>query len=141
MAREICTITRVYRFSAAHRLYRKDATEEENFRIFGKCTNPMGHGHDYYIEVTVGGAIDPDTGMIINIGELDRIANEVIEELDHKRLDIEVPYFADLQPSGENIVKYLWSRLKPMIKDGKLNYLKLWETQNNYFEYFEEEAF
>ena len=63
----------------------------------------MGHGHDYYIEVTVGGAIDPDTGMIINIGELDRIANEVIEELDHKRLDIEVPYFADLQPSGEKI--------------------------------------
>jgi 6-pyruvoyltetrahydropterin/6-carboxytetrahydropterin synthase len=140
MPREICSITRVYHFSAGHRLYRKDVSEDENLRIFGKCTNPKGHGHDYYLEVGVRGDIDPDTGMIINIGELDEIAREVIDELDHKRLDIEVLYFTDVQPSGENIVRYFWSKLKPRIKKGKLSSLKLWETQNNYFEYFEEEV-
>jgi len=139
MPREICSITRVYHFSAGHRLYLKDVSEEENFRIFGKCTNPRGHGHDYYLEVRVSGHIDPDTGMIVNISELDDITRDVIDELDHKRLDIEVPYFKDAQASGENIVKYFWLQLKPRVKKGKLSYLKLWETQNNYFEYFEEE--
>jgi 6-pyruvoyltetrahydropterin/6-carboxytetrahydropterin synthase len=140
MPREICSINRVYHFSAGHRLYRKDVSEDENLRIFGKCTNPKGHGHDYYLEVRVSGDIDPDTGMVVNMGELDEIARGVIDELDYKRLDIEVPYFTDLQPSGENIVRYFWLKLKPRIKTGKLSYLKLWETQNNYFEYFEEEV-
>jgi 6-pyruvoyltetrahydropterin/6-carboxytetrahydropterin synthase len=139
MPREICSITRVYHFSAGHRLYLKDVSEEENFRIFGKCTNLKGHGHDYYLEVRVSGHIDPDTGMIINMTELDDITGDIIDELDHKRLDIEVPYFTAVQASGENIVKYFWLRLRPRIKKGRLSYLKLWETQNNYFEYFEEE--
>jgi 6-pyruvoyltetrahydropterin/6-carboxytetrahydropterin synthase len=77
--------------------------------------------------------------MIISISELDDITGDVIDELDHKRLDIEVPYFTDVQASGENIVKYFWLQLRPRIKKGELSYLKLWETQNNYFEYFEEE--
>ncbi len=136
---EVCSITKVYRFSAGHRLYLKGISDEENWRIFGKCTNPKGHGHDYYIEVKIRGEIDPETGMVIDIGELDELMKDVIDELDHKRLDVEVPYFRDFQPSGENIVKYMWSSIKPRLKSGELSHLKLWETQNNYFEYFEED--
>jgi len=138
--KETCSITKVYRFSAAHRLHAKNLSDEENLRIFRKCNNPKGHGHDYYIEVCVGGGIDPETGMVINLGELDEIVGGVVEELDHKRLDIEIPYFQEFVPSGENIVKYFWEQLKPKIKSksADLLRLKLWETQDNYFEYFEE---
>ena len=138
MGKEFCCITKVFHFSAGHRLYSKGASDEENWKIFGKCTNPKGHGHDYYIEVKVSGDIDAETGMVINLGELDELMKDIIEELDHKRLDIEVPYFREFQPSGENIVKYFWIRIKPLMKSAKLQYLKLWETKNNYFEYYKE---
>lgn len=138
MRKEICTLTRIYHFSAAHRLNSEKYSEEENQRIFGKCNNPKGHGHDYYIEVKVTGDIDPETGMVINLSRLDEIMKDVIEELDHTRLDIEIPFFREFQPSGENIVKYLWLRLQPKMKGGRLYHLKLWETPDNYFEYFED---
>jgi 6-pyruvoyltetrahydropterin/6-carboxytetrahydropterin synthase len=136
--KEVCTLTKVYHFSAAHRLNSKKYSDEENRRIFGKCNNPKGHGHDYYVEVKVTGNIDPDTGMIMNLGDLDRIMKEIIDELDHTRLDIEIPYFREFTPSGENIVRYIWIRLQPKIDKGKLLHLKLWETSDNYFEYFED---
>lgn len=136
--KEVCTLTKVYHFSAAHRLNAKKYSDEENRRIFGKCNNPKGHGHDYYVEVKVTGNIDPDTGMIMNLGDLDRIMKEIIDELDHTRLDIEIPYFREFTPSGENIVRYIWIRLQPKIDKGKLLHLKLWETSDNYFEYFED---
>ncbi|GBD38629.1 6-carboxy-5,6,7,8-tetrahydropterin synthase [bacterium HR37] len=139
MEKEVCTLTRVYRFSAAHRLHSPRYSDEENRRIFGKCNNPKGHGHDYYIEVTVTGNIDSETGMIVSVDYLDRVVKEIIDELDHKRLDIEVPYFMEFQPSGENIVKYLWLQLEQRIKGVKLFHLKLWETRDNYFEFFKEE--
>ncbi|MCH8029376.1 MAG: 6-carboxytetrahydropterin synthase [Candidatus Dadabacteria bacterium] len=140
MSREHCSLTKVYRFSAGHRLHNKKFTPEENWEIFGKCTNELGHGHDYSVEVKVSGVICPETGMVINLGELNDLMNGIIEELDHKRLDIEVPFFRENQPSGELIVKYIWTRLEPKINklDGaKLTHLKLWETPKNYFEYFE----
>lgn len=136
--KEVCTLTKVYHFSAAHRLNAKKYSDEENRRIFGKCNNPKGHGHDYYVEIKVTGNIDPDTGMIMNLGDLDRIMKEIIDELDHTRLDIEIPYFREFTPSGENIVRYIWIRLQPKIDKGKLLHLKLWETSDNYFEYFED---
>lgn len=139
MEKEVCTLTRVYRFSAAHRLHSPRYSDEENRRIFGKCNNPKGYGHDYYIEVTVTGNIDSETGMIVSVDYLDRVVKEIIDELDHKRLDIEVPYFMEFQPSGENIVKYLWLQLEQRIKGVKLFHLKLWETRDNYFEFFKEE--
>ncbi|GIW48210.1 MAG: hypothetical protein KatS3mg078_2087 [Deltaproteobacteria bacterium] len=139
MGKEVCTLTRVYRFSAAHRLHSPRYSDEENRRIFGKCNNPKGHGHDYYIEVTVTGNIDSETGMIVSVEYLDKVVQEIIDELDHKRLDIEVPYFVEFQPSGENIVKYLWLQLEQRIKGVKLFHLKLWETRDNYFEFFKEE--
>ena len=139
--KEHCTLTRVYRFSAGHRLYNPDYTEEENWRVFGKCTNPRGHGHDYTVEVTVCGRIDDETGMIIDINTLDRIVGEVLEELDHKRLDIEVPYFTEHRASGEIIARYLWERLSPRVassSNAALCRVTLWETPNNYFEYYTE---
>ena len=139
MRREICTLAKIYHFSSAHRLHSSKFSEEENRRIFGKCNNPKGHGHDYYVEVKVTGRIDPETGMIINLSELDELMKDIIEELDHTRLDVEVPYFREFQPSGENIVKYIWLKLQPRFKGAKLHHLKLWETPDNYFEYFEEE--
>ena len=138
MINEICTLTRIYHFSAAHRLHSAKYSEEENQRIFGKCNNAKGHGHDYYIEVKVTGDIDPETGMVLNLSELDEMMKDVIEELDHTRLDIEIPFFREFQPSGENIVKYIWLRLQPKIEVARLYHLKLWETPDNYFEYFEE---
>ncbi|HEY7534572.1 MAG TPA: 6-carboxytetrahydropterin synthase [Thermodesulfobacteriota bacterium] len=138
MSKEICALTKVYHFSAAHRLNAKRYSPEENRRIFGKCNNPKGHGHDYYIEVKITGDIDPETGMLMDLSELDETMKEVIDELDHTRLDIEIPYFKEFVPSGENIVKYIWIKLKPKISKGNLLQLKLWETQDNYFEYFEE---
>lgn len=135
---EVVTFTKTYRFSAGHRLYIKELSDEENFRIFDSCSNPAGHGHDYYLEVKVAGDIDPVTGRVINREELDRAVAPVIEELDYKRLDIEVPYFRDRQSTGEHITEYLWARLKPRIPC-KLVHLRLSETGTSYFEYFQEE--
>ncbi len=134
------SLTKTYRFSAGHRLYIEELSEEENFRIFDTCSNPNGHGHDYYVHVKVAGDIDPESGMILNLQELDKTVNIVIDELDHRRLDIEVPYFEANQPTGENIAKYMWERIKPDLGD-KLIHLKLSETSNSYFEYYEEDNY
>ncbi|MEM4408639.1 MAG: 6-carboxytetrahydropterin synthase [Candidatus Caldarchaeum sp.] len=140
--KEVMTLTRVYRFSAGHRLYNPKFTDEENWRVFGKCTNKNGHGHDYYLEVTVTGNVDPESGMLVNVRDLDDAVGELLEELDHKRLDVEHPFFRENFASGELIVKYCWMRLEPALRSlggARLNHLKLWETPNNSFEYFVEE--
>ena len=140
MSKELCAITKVYNFSAGHRLHNTKYTEEENWKIFGKCSNEKGHGHDYYVEVRVSGAISTETGMIVDLPLLDGWMSEILDELDHKRLDLEIPFFMENQPSGELIVKYIWQKLEPLIKKhetASLHHLKLWETPNNYFEYFE----
>jgi 6-pyruvoyltetrahydropterin/6-carboxytetrahydropterin synthase len=135
---EHCCLTKIYSFSAGHRLFLDRLSEKENSKIFGKCSNPRGHGHDYYLEVRVKGNIDKDTGMVVNLKQLDSIVNRVISELDHRRLDIEVDYFTENQSTGENMVMFFWAMLKDKMQNCNLVYLKLWETQNNYFEYFEE---
>ena len=127
-------------FSAAHRLYIKHLSDEENQRIFHTCTSPHGHGHDYSLEIKVSGGIDPETGMVVNLQQLDGIALRVLEELDHKRLDIEVPYFTENQPTGENIAKYIWDRLKQGLGES-LVHVSVGETKNSYFEYFEEASY
>ncbi len=137
---EYASLTKTYRFSAGHRLFIKALSDEENFEIFDTCSNPNGHGHDYSVQVRVAGDIDPQTGAIINLDELDRILAPVIDELDHRRLDIEIPYFEEKQPTGENIAKYIWDSLKPKLGD-KLIHIKLSETSNSYFEYYEEENY
>ncbi len=112
-------------------------SDEENFEIFDTCSNPNGHGHDYLVEVRVTGNIDSGTGMLISLPDLDRKVLSVIEELDYKRLDLEVPYFEEHVATGENITKYFWDKLKPKLGDG-LVHLKLHETEKSCFEYFEE---
>ena len=133
---ENCTLTKIYSFSAAHRLNNDKFSKEKNIEIFGKCNNPNGHGHDYYLELTVAGKISDKTGMIIHLDDLDEVANSIIEPLDHKRLDIEIEYFTKVRASGENIAKYLWDELVAKIpKPAKLFHIRLWETSENFFDY------
>jgi len=139
MREENCTLTRIYYFSAAHRLHNDKFSDKKNKEIFGKCNNPKGHGHDYYVELTVKGEISSDTGMIINIKDLDNVATDIIDELDHKRLDIEIEYFTKASASGENIAKYLWRRLTDKIPGPAcLFHIRLWETSENFFDYEEQ---
>lgn len=137
---EHVTVTKTYRFSAGHRLAIKGLTDEENFRIFDTCSNPGGHGHDYYLEVKAAGGIDPVSGFAVPESALDEAVMPVIEELDYKRLDIEVQYFSGNQPTGENIAEYIWKRLRAGL--GKsLVHIRLSETATSYFEFYEEETY
>ena len=133
---ENCTLTKIYSFSAAHRLHNDKFTDEMNKEIFGKCNNPNGHGHDYYLELTVSGEVSSDTGMIINLEDLDVVVQKVIDELDHKRLDVEIEYVTKIRASGENIAKYLWDKLEGLIPSpAYLYHVRLWETSENFFDY------
>ena len=124
---------RVYTFSAAHRLNIPEKEAEANREIFGKCNNPNGHGHDYTLEIGLIGPPDPDTGMVIPLSEFDRLVHEVIDPLDHKHLNEEIEYFKTHRSTGEEIIEYLWQGLNKKFGD-KVFRIKLWETNNNYFE-------
>jgi 6-pyruvoyltetrahydropterin/6-carboxytetrahydropterin synthase len=131
---EEASFSRSYVFSAAHRLHARALSDEENRALYGKCNNPNGHGHNYTLEVTVGGAVDGETGMVIDLVDLDRTVRGVLDRLDHKHLDREVAGFTEQTSTGENIVVYLWGELAAPL-EGRLRHLKLWETKNNVFEY------
>jgi len=108
-------LTRAYSFSAAHRLARADKSDDENRALYGKCANPYPHGHDYRFEVTVAGAPNPSTGLVADLGALDRcVAGEVLERLDHRYLNQEVPPFDRVAPTGERIATWIWDRLAPV---------------------------
>jgi 6-pyruvoyltetrahydropterin/6-carboxytetrahydropterin synthase len=129
-------VTRRAQFSASHRLYNPAFSDEENNRIYDKCNNPSGHGHNYELEVTIAGEPDPETGMVIDLKILKKIINEhVIEKLDHKHLNIDVEFMYGVIPTAENIAKKIWEVLKPQIPSGKLYSLRLYETANNYVDY------
>ncbi len=130
---------RRYRFSASHRLHSEALSEEENQRVYGKCNNPHGHGHNYTVEVRVSGAVDPATGMIANLADLDGfVEREVIEPFDHKLLNEEVDAFRREVPTTENLCKEIFQRLKHFPK-AKLECVRVEETSNNAFEYAGEE--
>jgi 6-pyruvoyltetrahydropterin/6-carboxytetrahydropterin synthase len=131
---EEASFSRSYVFSAAHRLHAPALSDDQNRAIFGKCNNPNGHGHNYTLEVTVGGAIDTATGMVIDLVELDRTVRGVLDALDHRHLDREIAAFASQTSTAENIVAYLWAELAPRL-EGRLKHLQLWETNRNVFEY------
>lgn len=132
-------LTRKEHFNAAHRLHNPNWSEEKNMEIFGKCANKNWHGHNYDIFVTVKGNPHPETGFIMNAKELsDLIKREVVDRFDHQNLNLDTPYFQDMQPSTENFVKVIWNILKPHIKDCTLHSIKLQETENIYAEYFGE---
>jgi 6-pyruvoyltetrahydropterin/6-carboxytetrahydropterin synthase len=130
---------RRYHFAASHRLHSAELSGEENSRVYGKCNNPYGHGHNYTVEVSVSGAVDPATGMIVNLVDLDQfVQREVIEAFDHKSLNEDVDVFRATVPTTENLCKEIYRRLKhfPL---AKLERVRIEETSNNTFEYAGEE--
>jgi 6-pyruvoyltetrahydropterin/6-carboxytetrahydropterin synthase len=128
-------LARRYRFAASHRLHTDRLSDEENARVFGKCANPYGHGHNYVLEVSVSGNVDPATGMIANLAELDRfVEREVIEEFDHHSLNEDVAAFRDVVPTTENLCIEIFERLKSFPR-AKLERVRVQETANNSFEY------
>lgn len=131
------SLTRRYRFAASHRLHSSKLSAEENRRIYGKCDNPYGHGHNYVVEVTLAGPVDPATGMIVNLGELDPfVEREVIETFDHKYLNEEIPEFQSSVPTTENVCREIYRRLKNF-PAARLERVRIEETSKNSFEFTE----
>jgi 6-pyruvoyltetrahydropterin/6-carboxytetrahydropterin synthase len=126
---------RRYRFSASHRLHTAHLSEEENRRVFGKCSNPHGHGHNYVVEIGVSGDVDSATGMIANLADLDSfVEHRVLEDFDLKSLNEDVPAFRDTVPTTENLCMEIFQRLKSFPK-AKLERVRIEETGKNSFEY------
>ena len=130
------TISRKAHFNAAHRLYRKEWSAEQNDAIFGKCNNPNYHGHNYELIVGVTGEIDPETGFVMDVKFLSEIIKEEVEDrLDHKNLNLDVLEFQDLNPTAENIVVVIWNRIRKRIKPAFELEVVLYETPRNFVTY------
>ncbi len=129
-------ITRRETFAAAHRLFKPELSDEENLKLFGKCSNPNWHGHNYTLEVIVAGEVDADTGFVMDLKDLKEIVRKnVITKVDHKNLNLDTDFMKGKIPTSENIVVAIWNELEDKITKGKLFSVKLYETENNYFEY------
>ncbi len=134
-------LTRKEHFNAAHKLANPNWSDEKNLEVFGKCSNKNWHGHNYDLYITVKGKPNPDTGFIINLKELSvLIRNEICLELDHKNLNTDVPFLKGILPSTENVAIAIWNILVSQIKEmgADLHCVKLYETENNFVEYFGE---
>jgi len=130
------TISRKAHFNAAHRLYRKDWSEEKNNSVFGKCNNPNFHGHNYELTVSVTGKINQETGYVIDIKDLaDIILEEVEKPFDHKNLNLDVPEFSDLNPTAENIAVVIWNKIRKRIDPEMDLEIILYETPRNFVSY------
>jgi 6-pyruvoyltetrahydropterin/6-carboxytetrahydropterin synthase len=128
--------SRRYRISASHRLHTDSLSTEQNRATFGKCNNPHGHGHNYIIEATVGGPVDPATGMVINMSTLDAaVQKQVISRFDHMNLNLD-PLFAHRVSTTENLCIAVYELLAPELKPSILEKVRIEETENNFFEYF-----
>jgi 6-pyruvoyltetrahydropterin/6-carboxytetrahydropterin synthase len=128
-------LTRRYQFSAAHRLHSAALSDEENRKIFGKCNNPNGHGHNYIVEVTVRGPVSPDTGMVTDLGQMDRaVQEEIIRRFDHQHLNYDKAFLSTVT-TGENLVILIWQLLEAAIPSVMLDRICVVETRDNYFEY------
>jgi len=132
-------VTRRERFSAAHRLFRQEWDDDKNYSVFGPCSNPQWHGHNYELYVTVKGEVDKQTGFVINIKQLSQVIKErVIDKLDHKNMNTEVDFMKGKLASTENLATAIWDELEqPIHSLGiELYKIKITETENNYVEYF-----
>ena len=130
-------VTRRLTFSAAHRLHRVEWTDEKNAEVFGSCSNPNWHGHNYHLEVTVDGEVDPETGFVMDLKRLkETVERIVIADLDHRNLNVDVPWMDGLNPTTENLVVRIWERLAGALPpEARLFRLVLRETPRNYVEY------
>ena len=132
-------LTRRAEFSASHYYHNPEFTAEENQRIFGKCNNPHGHGHNYTLEVTVRGEVDERSGFVVDLQQLKQImSREVMDALDHRHLNKEVPEFARQIPTTENIAIAIWDRLGPKLTVAQLHRVRLYETHDLFVDYFGE---
>ena len=132
-------LTRRAEFSASHYYHNPALTPEENQRIFGKCNNPHGHGHNYTLEVTVKGKVDPRTGFVVDLKELKEILErEVLSAMDHRFLNKEVPEFARAIPTTENLAIAVWQRLCPKLERAELHRVRVYETPDLFADYYGE---
>ena len=130
------TVSRRAHFNAAHRLYRPNWSDEKNEAIFGKCNNPHYHGHNYELIVSVTGEVDPETGYVVDVKILkDFIKSEIEDNLDHKNLNLEVPEFKHKNPTAENIVIFIYNKLKVVLEDDLDLEVTLYETPRNFVSY------
>ncbi len=132
-------LTRRERFSSAHRMFNPEWNDDENLRIFGKCSNPNWHGHDYVLYVTIKGNINKETGMVLNMNQLKEIIREkIIEKVDHRNLNLEVDFMKGLNATTENLVKAIWDELEEPVRTigAELYCVKIEETENNSVEYY-----
>ena len=129
-------ITRKIEFSAGHRLFNPDFSDEKNEVTFGLCNNPNGHGHNYVLEVTLSGEVCDDTGMVFDLKELKKLTQrEIIDRVDHKNLNVDVDYLKGMIPTAENLAIKFWELLEPKITKGRLHEIKLYESERNYVSY------
>lgn len=134
-------ITRRECFNAAHKLYNPSWSDKKNLEVFGACSNPNWHGHNYILYVTVKGKINKKTGFVVDFKKLNKIIKtNIFDIVDHKNLNLDVPFMKDILPSTENVAKAFWMQLSPHIEalGGKLYSLRLQESENNYIEYYGE---
>jgi len=127
-------LTKRIEFAAAHRYMRQEWDEVKNRSVFGRCYNHPAHGHNYLLELTISGEIDPKTGMVVNLFDLKRVLLDVIEEFDHKNLNLDMPYFKDRIPTSENFAHVLWEKLAVQQDIGTLHTLRLCEDEDLYAE-------
>ncbi|RMH66383.1 MAG: 6-carboxytetrahydropterin synthase [Calditrichaeota bacterium] len=130
------SISRKFEFSASHRYWRDEWSAEKNQRVFGKCTSPHGHGHNYELHVTLTGPIDPKTGMIVNLTEVKRRVGHILDGFDHKYLNVDTPYFKDRLPTTENLALVLFDLIRDELeKDGfTVPRIRLYERHDLYVE-------
>lgn len=132
-------LTRKAEFSASHYYHNPDLSPEENQRLFGKCNNLNGHGHNYTLEVTVEGEVDAKTGFVLDLKQLKEVLNrEVLDVFDHRHLNKEVPEFATLIPTTENIAIAIWRRLEPKLTGAKMHRVRVYETPDLFVDYYGE---
>ena len=132
-------LTRKAEFSASHYYHNPEFTPEENQRIFGKCNNPHGHGHNYTLEVTVKGQVDARSGFVVDLKQLKEIMNrEVIDAMDHRFLNREVPEFKESIPTAENVAISIWRRLQPKLNLAQLHRVRVYETPDLFVDYYGE---
>jgi len=132
-------LTRRERFCAAHRMYREELSDEENLQIYGKCSNPLWHGHNYVLKVTVRGEADPQVGYFMNANRLKEIiAEKVIAKLDHKNMNLETDFMKGKVATTENLAMAIWGELKdPLETEGAtLHCVRIEETENNFVDYY-----
>ncbi|MCD6119809.1 6-carboxytetrahydropterin synthase [bacterium] len=130
-------VTRIEEFSASHRMNNPELSNAENERIYGPCGNPGGHGHNYRLVVSVKGKMDPKTGYLVDLKKLGTIIHErIIRDVDHKHLNLDVPWLDGVIPSLENLVVKFWSRLEGHLPDGRLHRVRLYESERSFADYY-----